>query len=370
MRASELIVDALRLVNIPGQGATLSGPMASAALRTLQSILNTKSVSKQFVPGIRRHFFNLSSAKSIYSYGPGGEFDTDAFDDPAPIEIEDCYIRGGSVITQNEQVDEWTFTNVGTWTVGTNWIIANGKATASGAGVISQTLGLTAGRSYTISIDVEQLADDVLFELLQDGTPIQTQTLGGTDCYVFEVGFAGVTSSIQFTTSEVTADLALTAVSIIETGLDRVSLPDGQGSDYGVRIMDQTTYNRQFSKGISGGRPDQVLYSRQFGTPEVRFDNSATAGDIIIFDVLVNRIGVSKASDEIRMNEEALRYVQYALADAEGPAYGKELSQSQRIIMRDARSDLAAQNIRSNRLRVDNALLRRRRFDINRGSHQ
>ncbi|MCG8434513.1 MAG: hypothetical protein MJA83_10820, partial [Gammaproteobacteria bacterium] len=85
MLASELIARSLRLINVPGRGSTLNGTDKLQALEALQDLVNSKAVTRQFVPGVRRHFFNLQANKSIYSYGPGQDLDTDDFDDPSPI---------------------------------------------------------------------------------------------------------------------------------------------------------------------------------------------------------------------------------------------------------------------------------------------
>ena len=58
--ASDLIKGALRLINVPGLGASLAAEDQSNALSALQELLNTNAVSKQFTPGIKRHFFTLS----------------------------------------------------------------------------------------------------------------------------------------------------------------------------------------------------------------------------------------------------------------------------------------------------------------------
>ncbi len=366
MLANELIPRSLKLINIPGRGATLHGQDMQDALEMLQDILNSEAVSKQFVPGIRRHFFTLSANKSIYSYGRGGDFDTDDFDDDPPIRIEDGYVRAGSSIDRNEQVDEWNFVNTGTWSVGSNWIIANQKATATGAGILAQTLGLTSGKTYIIRVEVFVRSGDVLMELKQDGTPIETQTLTGSATYDFPFSFAGTTSEIVMTTDDAGDDLDTVSISILEDGLDRVSLPDVTGSDYHVDIIDQSNYNRQFSKGI-GGRPYRILYSRNFPNAELRFDNSGLVGDILVMDVLTNRVSLDLSSSVIRMHADSIQYVKYKLADHAAGTYGKSLTPRQIKLMDEAYDLLAAGNRRINTLGVDLAMRSQRDFDINRG---
>ena len=65
MLASELISRALRLINEPGRGATLSADDQQDALEATQEILDSESVSKQFVPGISRHFFPMVAGQAV-----------------------------------------------------------------------------------------------------------------------------------------------------------------------------------------------------------------------------------------------------------------------------------------------------------------
>ncbi len=357
---------------MPGRGATLSAVDELAAFESLQTLLNSKAVSNAYQPGIRRHFFAMTPAQSIFTYGPGGQFDTDTFHDPAPIDLEDCYIRSGATITFNETVDEWNFVTLGEWVLaGAGVAIANQKLTLSGAGSASQTTVFarwTAGTTYTLRVTTAQRAGDVELSILQDGAPILTQTLSSSSSYEFEFTFAGTSSAeVRFTTAAGSDDIDIISCSIIETGLDRASLPDGQGTDYSVRIIDQRTYNAEHTKGL-GGRPHKVLFDRQRPLPRVRFDHAAIGGDIVVFDALVNQLQLTDLSDEINLHDDAMRYVEYALAAEEAPTYGKGLTAQQAEIMREAREKLQAGSSRPNSLRVDTALRgRHHHFDINRG---
>lgn len=365
MLASELITRALREINVPGRGATLSGDDQTAAFESLQDFLNSKAASRFAVPGIRRHFFALTLSDHIYSYGPGLELDTDDFQDPAPIRVEDAYIRAGAAITSNEQVTSWNFTAATGWTVGAGWTIANSKATADAAGSLTQPLALAAGTLYTVIVNVVQRAGDVVLTINQDGSPILTQTLDGSGTYTYEITFAGTTSDIDFTTDDADDDLDILDISIIETGLDRVSLSDG--SDHRLRKLDQHSYNRRFSKGV-GGRPYGMLFSRQGGgRAEIRFDHAPLSGDILVADVIVNTIAPAKITSTLTLNDEALRWLKYALADEVSGQYGKELRRGQISSMDDAYGDMVATNARPNKLRVDSGLRRGRGFDIDRG---
>jgi hypothetical protein len=372
--ASDVITRGLRLINVPGRGAVLSGQDSQNAFETLQEIVAAESVSKQFVPGIRRHFFPLQGGKAIYSYGPGAEFDTNDFFDLTPVRVEDCYIREGAVIQNNEQVSNGDFNLATNWTLGTGWSIANGSATiapGNNGETLSQTLNLVAGRNYTVRVRVAHRDGSVNLRVIQDGAiNIVDQTLdAGAVSYVFTATFSGtVSSEIQFI-ADADADMDIEDVSIIETGLDKVFLPDpanqGGGSDYTVTIINQKRYNRRFTKG-TGGRPYELLFSRNYPNAEIRFDNSAIPGDILVMDVLAAP-QVLAQTDTVPLHPDAIKWLKYQLAHEMSGEYAKRLTREQQEIRKDAWTKLSSGNRRKNTLRFDRALRIRPTFDVNRG---
>ena len=72
---SKLLQKALRLINEPGRGATLSGDDETTAFETLQDILKGEAVSRSFQDGVATHFFPLNKNKSVYTYGDKADFD-------------------------------------------------------------------------------------------------------------------------------------------------------------------------------------------------------------------------------------------------------------------------------------------------------
>ena len=378
MQASELITRALRLINQPGRGATLSAADQSNALEALQEILDSEAVSKQFVPGIRRHFFPMVQGKAIYSYGASPQMDlrSDNFDDdPPPIHIEGAYIRSGSSITDSEVVDEYRYENAASWILGgagaaiTNnqLVIEQVIDTASQAFNAGNGAALVDGTTYTIRINAEILNGTFEVQLRDGAIAFETYTIDASGRYEFDfVWPTTVAPDVVVATLLATDDMRINSLSIIERGKARLALPDARGSDYIITVIDQTHYNRRFTKG-TGGRPYQILYSRNYGYGEIRFDNSAISGDILVLDVLVNRVQVNRPEDELRVNPEAIRWLRYALADNVAGEYGKSLNMRQLTNLREAWSRLASGNRRVNRLGVDRALRHRPTFDINRG---
>ena len=373
MLASEFVARSLRLINVPGRGSDLQPGDQLDAISALQEILDSEAVSKRFVPGIRRHFFPMVQGKAIYSYGASPQFDlrSDDFeDDPPPIKIEDAYIREGSTITDNQEVDEPRFENVGTWVESGTAAIANNQATIVGIGDVLQALTLTIGDTFTIRLTVDVNIGDVDLIIQENAVNVINTTLDASGFYTFDFVITDILPTVQLITDNALDDVSISDLSIIERGKDALELPDSQGSDYGITVVDQTHYNRRFTKG-TGGRPYEILYSRGFDREqtrsEIRFDNSAVAGDILVMDVLVNRVQINGPSSVMRVQPDAIKWLRYATADSLAGEYGKSLSARQVMIMDEAWNKLAIGNRRMNMLGVDRSLRERPTFDINRG---
>ena len=366
--ALEIIRRGLRLINVPGRGALLSSADAQAGLETLQGILNTEAVSKFFVPGIRRHFFALTAAKAIYSYGPGADLDTTLFEDPVPAQIESAYIRAGSSIQTNELITDGRFANSAAWTLDAGWNITNNAARLSsgnsGAAIV-QALTVAAV-TYTVRISVTRRAGGVRLLLVTPGANLSQSIMVSGD-YSFTVSpSSGSPTQVSIIALDADSDVDVTLLSVIPVGVCAVGLPDGQGTDYPIEFIDQKRYNANSSKGRNG-RPCEALWSRGYPFAELRFDSAPSSGDILVADVLVNRVGVSSLTSEVRLHSDAMKWLQYRLAFEAAPEYGKALAPSARMVMEEAWSRLTAANHRPNMLRVDKGLRSRPSFDINRG---
>lgn len=375
MLASELIRRSLRLINVPGRGSQLSATDQSDAFEALQELLDSEAVSKAFVPGIRRHFFDMVQGQAIYSYGAGPQANlrSDDFDDdPAPIKVEDAYIKEGSTITNNELVDEYRFENVGTWVLDAdpaveitdNKFVVEAPAAATSS---TQVVGPIAGRTYTLRANVEIFSGTVEIRVRDAAVAFQTFILDTTGVFEFDFVWPTIVApDIEIATLLTTDDVKISALSLIERGKSRLELPDSRGSDYGITLIDQRRYNRKFTKG-TGGRPYEIFFSRAFPLAEIRFDNSAVVGDILVLDVLVNQVMVNRPEDVIRMHPSATKWLRYALAENVAGEYGKELTPNQVRIMSDAWTKLSTGNRRWNALGVDRGIRERPTFDINRG---
>lgn len=375
--ANDLIKRSLRLINQPGRGAQLAPEDLTFAFEALQEILDSEAVSKQFVPGIVRHFFPFVTGKSIYSYGnfPGADWESSAFGniygDDAPIKIEMGYVRAGSVITDNELIDEYRFRNLGAWTEVAPGSVENNELVITDQGGVTNAVlipDLTGSTTYTLRMNIEVNADTVTVQLLNNAIAFETYILDASGVYEFDfVWPAGIVPSVSILGTALGADATMTLFSILPRDTERLTLPDGQGSDYHMIQVDQAHYNRRFTKG-NLGRPYHYLWSRSAdGRGEMRFDNQGVSGDIAVFDVLVNKVSIETVNDELRLNPAAMKWLRYALADDVAGEYGKMLSPRQLTIMDQAWDKLAVSNRRMNMLGVPRALRQRQRFDINRG---
>ncbi len=361
MQASTLIARALRLINVPGRGARLSAQDEADAFETLQEILDSDAVSRAYQPGIRRHFFPLIAGQDVYSYGPGGHFDTNPFEDGVPVRIEDAYLRAGASILDHELVTSPSFTAATGWTIGAGWAVQNDEAiaTASSA-VLSQALTTEVGVVYRIVLeDLEVTGGSVTIS-------IDTLSLVISSSGDYEFTFTATTTAPTLALTGTSFTGSVGRVSVIDRSKpERMELTGG-GNDYGLRVVDQEVYNAQFSKGVSG-RPYFMLFSRSWPLGEIRFDNASVGSDILVMDVTVNRLELTKLTDQVRVHGEGLRYLRYQLAHDMAPEHGKELRPSAIRTLRRARQRLMAANHRPNEQKVDTALQRRRSFDINRG---
>jgi hypothetical protein len=374
--ANELIVRALRLINQPGRGARLAAEDQSNAFEALQEILDSEAVTKQFVPGIRRHFFPVVGGKSIYTYGgnPGDDLDSSAFGnfagDPAPLAIEYGEVLTGSSITDNELIDEYRFHNVGAWTEVAPGEISNNELVVIDQGGATYVpapdlLGLT---TYTIRMTALVNIGSITVTLLNNAVAFDSFILDESGDYEFDfVWPAGTLPTITVLGTTVGDDASMSLFSIIPRGLERLEIPDSIGSYYKMTPFDQEQYNRQFTKG-NQGRPYRYLYTRSAGRQgDIRFDNTGVSGDIFVFNVLVNKVSVQNIGDQLRVNPQAIKWLRYALADDVAPEYGKSLAPRQISVMDDAWNTLASSNRRINNLGVPRGMRQRRRYDINRG---
>lgn len=376
MKASELVEKALRLINVPGRGAKLNPADQANALDSLQDLLASEAVSSFVVPGVRRHFFGLQPGKSIYIYGAGPQanFRSDDFDDDsAPIGIESAYIRSGSNIINNEVIGEPRFENLGPWVLGGNGSVISNNALSIEKVVDTATQSLTssalvAGQTYTLRINADVFSGTVEIRARDSAVVFDTYILDSQGYYEFDFVWATtVAPDIQIATTDSGDDIRIDSISLIERGKVKLELPDGQGTDYPVTVIDQKRYNRRSSKGTSG-RPYEMHYSRGYKLSNIRFESSAQPGDILVMDVLVNPLQVNNLNSEIKLNPEAMLWLRYALADIVAPEHAKALTPRQIKILDKAWDNMASTNHRPNKLRADPAIQSRRHYyDINQG---
>lgn len=373
--ARDIIRKGLRLINVPGRGALLSQADAAAGLDTLQDIIRSNSVSESFVPGIHRHFFPLTPQRAIYRYGPGvllPDFDSRLFGSAVPIRIEDAYIREGATIIDNRLVANGGFDGATGWTPSApTWVIENGVArfvpgVAAAALTVASNPQLSLDTQYTLTLEASMNAGVIQVEVTSTpgGLVALQATISTSGAYSFPFFPEEAGDHVVRVLTTTTADAGtIDNVGLIRTGAETLELT--RGSDYTVEIVDQLVYNRRFTKG-TGGRPYEILFSRNFPVGEIRFDNAGVAGDILVMDVLPS-LELPTLDTEVPLHPDAETWLKFRLAYEIAGEYGKALSPDQVSIMRDAYNSMTAGNDRMVHLRVDRAIAPRPTFDINRG---
>lgn len=370
----QLIKRSLRLINVPGRGARLSAPALSEALEALQEILNSNAVLDVFVPGTRKHFFSIPSQLSKYSYGrsPQALLRSDNFDnDPAPIKIFNANVRQGGSIIDNEQVSEYRFENVGAWVEAGTADITNNAAVLANIGSISQALNLQDGVTYTVRVVITVNAGSCDLVIQGDAVDVLSQVLDSSGVFEFDFAFVGVaSSSISITTTLSTDDVSIDSVSIIERTKQRLELAE-TGTDTKIKIKTDLDQWAAISSKYVGGDPCALLYNRIYPIPEIWFDQRPSIGLIIVMEVQVNQLEISNLSDEIKLHNDALRWLRYELADAMAGEYSKSLSREQRTMKDEAWDLLDTGNSITGKIRADGGILGRRAggryYDINTG---
>ena len=172
------------------------------------------------------------------------------------------------------------------------------------------------GETYTLRVIAQVQSGQAILNFRESAVGFDQFIIDSSGTYEFDFVWTQVPvlPDIEIVSLLNGDDFQLTLVSIIPRGLERLSLPDGQGSDYNMVKMDQTHYNRQFTKG-NLGRPYHWLYTRAAnGEGQLRFDNRGVTGDILVMDVLVNSVAVTEVNDEMRINPQMVKWLRYALA--------------------------------------------------------
>jgi hypothetical protein len=379
--ALELITRSLRLINQPGRGSQLSAADQSGAFEALQELLDSESVSKQFVPGIRQHFFTYDTPNNQFTYGAGAGFALNcapfglSIPDPAPVRLETAFFRSGSSITDNELIAEYRFETDLEWIAAGTADITNNQLDLVGIGSVNQLVpgaDLSGATTYTLRVNCVVNLGTAQIRIVANSIDLETYVFDSSGNYEFDFVWRGDPDAEIFVeTLDAGDDVSFTQVSVVERGKQRLELPQAQGTDYPIRLIDQDTYELQSVKG-QGGQLYQAWYTRQFDQSGLlRFDSTAQPGAIIVMDVLVNTVQVTDINQQLRVNPEAIKWLRFALADSVAGEYGKSLNARQLRLMDMAWDRLSSSNRRINKLRVDRGLQATnvQRYSINRGDY-
>lgn len=89
--ALDIIKRSLRLIGAIPSGETATSNETDDALQALQQLIDSWSSDGIAVPYVTTESFPLVSGQSVYTYGPGGDFDS-----TRPIDILSAYIRNSN----------------------------------------------------------------------------------------------------------------------------------------------------------------------------------------------------------------------------------------------------------------------------------
>ena len=377
MIASELVRRSLKLINVPGIGQSLDNVELQDGFDALKEFIDSEAVSPFFVPGIRRHFFNLTSGKAVFSYGTGKDLDTTPFGDPHPVEIENAYIRlNGSIdstpilteLLSNPSFTEsgigWRMTGTGTYNDSTP-----GQAEITLGDVLFQSIVVPNEKTYTLTVDVDTLAGGsgtLTIDALAAESFSQVISAAGTYTYTITTSLITAASpllTVRAFTSGGSVTATINSISLTETTTPHTLVE--AGTDLPVKVMkDRMSLTSTVIKTTSG-IADRLYYSRQYNQGELQLDYQAQAGHMLVMEVTVNTVAITELSDTLKFNDEQIRYLRYALANDVAGEYGKALNKSQMDILKDARQSVHGVNKRTHQNRPG-IFNKSKRFDINR----
>ena len=333
----------MRLINVPGRGASLSDEDYEDALEALQDIYSTEVSAGRLIAAPYSVYFETDPAKPEYTFGPGGDFDTSRFNLGACVEIESAYFRQA---TYQAFVDE-SFDTAGAWVLGTGWTIAGGKLRSDGTQT-AQSLASLNGilTAYQVNKVAYRIAS-------LDAGYIQLQVGGTTGPLREETGT--YYEEIETGTDDTDFDIIASEnfIGTIEYLHILGSLPEG--TDYVLHDISQRRYARVDVKG-SGGRPDGYWFTRDFPLPRVRFEYHPIENDTFVAEIIAAIPFPSDLDQAFDIHGDARKFLRHQLAIDLAPEYSKTPSQTV-VRNRDEAFDmLYALNSRIEPLRFDRAL--------------
>lgn len=206
MLVSELIKSALRLINVPGKGATLSPGETQEAFEVLKHMVWDWGISSLSSQTVEKQFYPLIGGQYEYRIGfgvDGADLDVDRFISPVPYAIVDAFIRKGGTVSAYGNVNQRfksqyanTATELDDWNVSpdtTRWSFSDNKANWSGAldadgilflstqdPMISNTFTQEAGSTFQLEIKIDTCDDAKVTVLLDNSGQSFSYTAAGT----------------------------------------------------------------------------------------------------------------------------------------------------------------------------------------------
>ena len=252
---------------------------------------------------------NQSNANPMSLFGsnePGGFWDPSDFShqfmdstgtlpvtapgDPVGLILDQS--RGGLSQIGADLVTNGTFAADSDWTKGTGWSISGGKADYStGAGILSQDVGLIANRWYRINVELT-VASSITFRIYCGNSAISINAVVTTSgAYTFYAFSAGVNSSIGFSGSSIGSSYSIDNISVREVPGNHAYQSSSGARPTLARIPSSgrrnvLTYTEQLDnaawhKTVGGVASAPVVTANQAANPL----NGETTADLVVFNL-------------------------------------------------------------------------------------
>jgi hypothetical protein len=374
--SAKVIERAYRLINVPGLGGTLQKNQIEHGFDALKDILSMEAVSEGGQAGTVRQFFQLTSGKNVYSYGPGGDFDIEAdFDiSTPPIGVVNAAIYSGATITSNEKVSSPKFQISSDWTItGAAWSISNGVARTNNFtnSELSQSITVEPGKTYNLYIaatlytSISSIPRIRIYETGNSGNRFLDVSLGTFNGFDAEFSPDVADITVEIRVQSITVNVEVTEISVIEKDaqLSQISLSDSK------KLLKEMTSSNSMRTHSSSTR-NVYRFNPLHPRPEIEIYSEFSSDDVLVMDVLLDTVSPTDVTKELNVSRQVEAYLVYELADQLAGSLGKTLTRSQLKTLEKYQNYMYSRNAELDELKSDpglNSISGSSYFDINGG---
>lgn len=280
--ANDLILGALKGINVYAPGESLDSADADDALITLNDLLDSWSTSPQAVYASSENIFNFTPGQYVYTVG-----NYDAGDFPGTITSGSPTITGATVPAD---------------------MVAGGDLTGAG---------------------------------IPDGTTILSFNSGaGTVTMSANATSSPGAQQIGYT---IPGNFKMQRPLRVQPSFTRITT-QASGLDYQIKPVDQDTYNRIGYKGIAAPWPIVMWYNPTFPLGTLSFyQNPSQAGQLHLFSDRVLTT-FDDLTDVVQMPQGYSRWIKRALGRELAPEYGAVWTQDMERLWKEAKDAVTALN--------------------------